>query len=153
MALVAEILGGIGIIVSILYLAYEVSQNTETQALTNHLTLASQIADLRHVIVQDAELIRIVQDGHRNFASLGEIDRARYNEIVSGWLDVWQNALQMAKAGQLDSQELDGWGRAICFAVSQDGGKHAWSSVRIYYEGDVDFVNSVDRCLDDQLSQ
>ena len=40
MALLAAVAGGIGIIISILYLAYEVSESTEEQALSHHLVPA-----------------------------------------------------------------------------------------------------------------
>ena len=54
-ALFAEVVGGIGIIVSILYLALEIDQNTESVRAANHLALIEQLGVVRSWSVQDGE--------------------------------------------------------------------------------------------------
>jgi len=68
MALIAEVLGGVGIIISILYLAYEVSQNSESVELSHHLTLSDQYLALRQSIAEERQSRQ--NNSERKFRSL-----------------------------------------------------------------------------------
>jgi len=80
MALLAEVVGGIGIIVSILYLVYEVSENTEGQALSHNLALSDQVLDLQHNLLQNSGLDAIV---HRGSDDLAQLD-CRIDVLLEG---------------------------------------------------------------------
>jgi len=68
MALIAEVLGGVGIIISILYLAYVVSQNSESVELSHHLTLSDQYLALRQSIAEERQSRQ--NNSERKFRSL-----------------------------------------------------------------------------------
>ena len=82
MALLAEVVGGIGIIVSILYLAYEVSENTEGQALSHHLMLSEQAQDLEGNLLQNNNLADIVRRGRDDLGQLDANERYQFEPRV-----------------------------------------------------------------------
>ena len=70
MAPIAEVLGGLGIIVSILYLAYEILQNSENPGLSHHSTLSAQALALRQSVMENDDLAQGITKGSSNFADL-----------------------------------------------------------------------------------
>ena len=62
-ALLAEILGGIGIIISVMYLGYQVSQNTTNIQAANALLISSETIASRQSLIDDAELSDLVLKG------------------------------------------------------------------------------------------
>ena len=92
MALIAEVLGGIGIIVSILYLAYEVSQNSENMGLSHHLTLSNQFLELRQSVMENDNLAKIIAEGNSGFATLEPFEQLQFESYLTSMWDIWENA-------------------------------------------------------------
>ena len=94
-ALVAEVLGGIGIIVSIIYLAVEVSQNSANTEVRNHLAIVDQIQELRTAVIESEEFADIRLRGDAGLANLDENERLRYRNWAFNSLDLWESTLIM----------------------------------------------------------
>jgi steroid delta-isomerase-like uncharacterized protein len=138
MALLAEVAGGIGIIVSILYLAYEVSENTEGLALSHHLVLSEQVQDLEDNLLQNSELADIVRRGSDDLGQLDAKERYQFERYLLAWWNIWENAQFMAETGRLDAETWDGWNTALCRTTSLPGFADAWKSdlTRDHFNGD-----------------
>ncbi|NIP50840.1 MAG: hypothetical protein GWN81_02385, partial [Phycisphaerae bacterium] len=76
-ALLAEIIGGAGIIVSILYLALEVSENTKNTQISNHLALIEQNSEFRYLRMASPDLVEIALQGSSNAGNLSAVDQRR----------------------------------------------------------------------------
>lgn len=146
MALLAEVIGGIGIIVSLLYLAWEVSQNTATQALANHLALSSQTADINMVILADAELSDIMGRGIAGLDPLDPKERARYIRTMNLWYDLWENVNIAGASGLLDDEVFANWSDAMCLSFRNPGSVQAWEDVRAFYRMNPGYVRAVEDC-------
>ena len=59
-ALLAEIVGGIGIVISVLYLAYEVSRNTTNIQAANALAISSETMGIRSQQVENNALNELI---------------------------------------------------------------------------------------------
>lgn len=127
MALIAEIVGGLGIIVSILYLGYEVSRNVERMEISHHLTLSDQAMSLRNSVLESGELADILVKGNADISTLEPYQRLQYRQYMSGWWDIWENASYMARIGQLDEGTWVAWNRAACLTTSTPGAKALWN--------------------------
>ena len=116
-ALVAEVLGGLGIIVSIIYLAVEVSQNSAKTEVTNHLAIVDQIQELRRAVFESEEFANIRLRGDAGLANLNENERIRYRNWAFNSLDLWESTLIMYRRGGT-SEEVwmvydSGWCRSL----------------------------------------
>ena len=61
LALLAEIVGGVGIVISVLYLAYEISQNTANIKATNAMSFSTAMNKRRFARVENGELDALIR--------------------------------------------------------------------------------------------
>jgi hypothetical protein len=116
-ALVAEVLGGLGIIISIIYLAIEVSQNSANTEVRNHLAIVDQTLKLRTAVVESEEFADILKRGDAGLLELNENERLRYSNWAYNSLDIWESTLIMYRRGGT-SEEVwtvysSGWCRSL----------------------------------------
>jgi hypothetical protein len=125
-ALLAEIIGGLGIIISILYLAFEVSENSDSQVVANHLALTARMNGLNRSVLANNELADLIAMSRSNISSLtpGEVEQVRaYTGIL---MQIWEDALGMYDLGDLPDEYWVGWNRALCRMVSEPGWAAIW---------------------------
>ena len=146
MALIAEVAGGIGIIVSILYLAYEVSQNSETMELNHHLRLSEQYLSLRQSIIEDGEIARIIVRGNADISSLEPAERLRFEDYLTSMWDIWENMMYMGVTGRIDEGTQANWDRAVCLRLASPGSATAWAD-GLYRQFGAQFRPVVNDCF------
>ena len=78
-----EFLGGIAVILSLVYLASHVRQNSNLQRATTTIATAQIQNSYTPLLVQDAEVSRIYWAGLTDYASLSEQDRGRFDPLMT----------------------------------------------------------------------
>ena len=146
MALIAEVLGGVGIIISILYLAYEVSQNSEGVGLSHHLTLSDQYLALRQSLSEDADLAKVMVKGNSDFSALEPFERMQFEAYLTSFWDIWENAQYIFLTGRIDQGTWTDWNRALCIRNASEGSATAWSN-GLYREFNPEFARLVNQCF------
>jgi hypothetical protein len=144
-ALFAEVVGGIGIIVSILYLALEINQNTESVRATNHLALIEQLGVVRSWSVQDAEFADITVRGNENFQSLNTTEKSRFADFHSQYFDVWELGFSMGQRGLVPIDIIDAFNDGYCRSMPSSGARSVWQSGIATYSAD--FSEYVEACF------
>ena len=77
-----EFIGGIGVIVSLIYLASQIRQNSKLlRSSTASSTTASQ-TDTGRLVVQDSDVARIYWDGMADRPSLSQADLRRFDALL-----------------------------------------------------------------------
>ena len=146
MALIAEILGGVGIIISILYLAYEVSQNSQSVELSHHLTLSDQYLALRQSLSEEADLAKIMVKGNSDFSALEPFEQLQFEAYLTSFWDIWENAQYMFVTGRIDQGTWTNWNRALCLRIASKGSAVAWSN-GLFREFGPEFTPIVNQCF------
>ena len=78
-----EFLGGIAVVVSLVYLAGQIRQNSKLlRASTASATHATE-ADFSSLVVQDSEVARIFREGMADRSSLSEDDMQRFDALLT----------------------------------------------------------------------
>jgi len=93
--LIAEILGGLGIIVSILYLAYEALQSSESMALSHHLNMPSEYMASKQSVITDSGTAKIVVEGNSDVSGLEPFKWLQFEDYVTSIRDIWENGAYM----------------------------------------------------------
>jgi hypothetical protein len=78
-----EFLGGIAVVVSLVYLAGQVRQNSNLLRASVTSTTAEMHMGQNEMVVQDAEVARIQAEGLSNSDSLSEIDQTRFSSMMA----------------------------------------------------------------------
>jgi hypothetical protein len=78
-----EFLGGIAVVISLVYLASQIRQNSKLlRASTASATLAAT-SDFTSLVVQDSEVARIFREGMADRSSLSEDDMQRFDALLT----------------------------------------------------------------------
>ena len=127
-ALIAEVLGGIGIIVSILYLGFEVSRNTKNTEIANHVALIEQIGSIRKLHMTDETMAALVLNGSTDFSSLSDVERDQFYWYTLHAFDQWETAMLINERDGLPSGTWEVWNYAWCAWLRKPGFKELWES-------------------------
>jgi hypothetical protein len=128
LALVAEIVGGIGIVISVLYLAYEISQNTANLKAANAMSFATEINARRFARVENGELDALIQKGQTELDSLTDEERSRFFSYVLVRFTLLDNFLYMDDSDLLPPEYADTILRGYCASLSSPGYRAIWAS-------------------------
>jgi len=125
-ALLAEIIGGLGIIISILYLAFEVSNSADSQTVANHFVLTGRLHELNGSILANNELADLIAMSRLDISSLtpGEVEQVR--AYTGNLLQIWEDAYSTYALGDLADEYWIIWNRALCNMASEPGFAAIW---------------------------
>jgi hypothetical protein len=150
---VGEFVGAIGVVVTLIYLAYQIRQNT-FQLKRSELTAkaaavnASNIAlrETRRTIFETAEMTEIFQQGNGNPEVLGEVPMLRYRLVMQNVTEVMVDIYTQTLVTTFSPETWDSQGVSLVERVlGTPGGQWFWENYRDNYPPN--FRNEVDRVL------
>ena len=140
---IGEIVGGIGVIATLIYLAIEIRENTRaTQGATENAILKDG-RELVTVSFGDKESADLFLRWSTDLSSLDDVERAMFSNRVAAYFLFWYNAFSQNRKG-LISPEL--WGtfeKDISGFFLSPGFHEVWTIIRNGFP--VDFQGYVDR--------
>jgi hypothetical protein len=145
LANLGQVIGAIAVVISLIYVALQIRQNTNAVRSATAQTVHEHFARWYHLVAADDELAKIVASGLRNYESLSEQERVRFIAAFMAFLSYSQNAFLKWREGLLASPLWLGWELVIMNLVCAPGGKAFWKE-RAYMFGD-----EFRRYIDDDL--
>lgn len=110
-----SVLANIGVIAGILFLGFELRQNTLISRGAAVQSIAEQVIDWQTAVASDDDWIRIVAflEVGGTYAELSAEDRIRYRFVVTPTVRIMENRFRQVELGIIDPSELDvGGGKA-----------------------------------------
>ncbi len=110
-----SVLANIGVIAGILFLGFEIRQNTLISRGAAVQSISEQINDWQIEMASNEEWIRVQTflNNGGTYAELSEEDRTRYLYVASPVIRVMENRYRQVQLGIIDSSELEvGGGKA-----------------------------------------
>lgn len=146
-ALIAEVLGGLGIIISLIYLGFEVSRNSASTEVSNHLEIVSQTQELRMAVVESADFADIRLRGDADLTNLNDNERLRYFNWAFNSLDLWESTFIMHKRGGTSDETWSIYDAGWCLSLQERAGmQEVFLTLQSTSFGD-DFAAHVRSCL------
>lgn len=94
---IAELVGALGVIVSLIYLAKQIKGNSDTIDQNTRAVLSStetssndQVIEIMKTQIQDPQFAEVAHKGHADLASLDRIERARYSLLLLSMFETHQ---------------------------------------------------------------
>ena len=87
-----SIIGAMAVVISLFYVAYQIRQNTNTVRSATAQAVHENYASWYHLLAGDSELSQITVNGLRDYASLSEMEKARFVATFMAFLSYSQNA-------------------------------------------------------------
>ena len=107
-ALFAEIVGAIGVVISLIYVGIGVRQNTEAVRVANHQALVAMDME-KNAWFRNADFAAtyvLAQDG---IEKLSPVQLRQYSTFVADTLNAWEFAYITHKNGAMDENIWKGW--------------------------------------------
>lgn len=88
---IGEIIGGIAVVVSLVYLAIQMKQNTMSVRSATYQAIVASAAACNVTLTQSKDLARIFRIGSDDPSALDEDERVQYWFLCSQFLDIYEN--------------------------------------------------------------
>jgi hypothetical protein len=130
-----EVLGAIAVVVSLVYLAFQIRQNTrqidENTKAAQAAAFDSSIAHTfkaRQAIVENSDVARIYLEGSNDPDSLSDEDRVRYRLIMHNTLWSLWNMQSQSRVGDLASETWNAQLATLKRIISTEGFRWFWGN-------------------------
>lgn len=135
-AALGEIIGALGVVASLVYLATQIrNQNLESR-LAAITTVTTQWNSYIGAMAENGELARIWVRGLQDFGALDEIERVRLSTHLNRILRAAEGMHRQYRAGKIDDELWQGISNALVDFVGYPGVKTWWPTRRHWYTAD-----------------
>ena len=140
-----ELIGGIAIIVSLIYVGLQIKQNTDTLKLSTIHNTSEDLADLYLVPAENSEFADIFFRGLQDIHALEGVDRLRFYGFLHKFFRTYENVHYQFTRGALEAEPFKGITKQFIFVTSTPGGQVYWPERKSWYNKE--FQAYVDREL------
>ena len=131
-----EAAGGIAVIITLIYLAIQVRQNTSIVKSTNYLNLSGEVTDFAKMIAESAEMNDLYMKGCEDFNTLPVAEKSRFNMIMSTLIQPYQSMYQMKRRGHIDKELMLLSFDILSSLLKQPGVRQWWEENKHWWESD-----------------
>jgi hypothetical protein len=123
---IAELLGAMGVIASLIYLAFQIRQNTQSSKAATFQSVTSDALQYALTISDNEELTRILRLGSETQDRLPEDDYRRFQQLVRVYLRFHDNIFYQYRIGTLDEGQWSGYRHSLRLVLSSPGIRSWW---------------------------
>lgn len=117
-ALIAEVIGGFAVILSVVYLGFEVRQNTSAMKSLTHQQMFETTSSLNQSIANDAQLAELLAQSNTNYAGLSDGERNQLMFLWINWFNMWHSGYLNWKAGFFEEEAWVLWDHGMTKMLS-----------------------------------
>lgn len=114
-----EIVGIVAVVVSLLFLAYEIRQNTDTAAAQAMFDLNEAARETQFLEATDPGLVPLIIKAEKDFDALSEEEQYRYRRWVFAYLNLFESAWNHHHRGVTSDADMEAWKTAYCNYMSR----------------------------------
>jgi hypothetical protein len=131
---IAVIVQGFLFIVSIALVWYQLRDNASQIRASNTQKLVELSIPFYLQLAQDRALTELWQRGMQNLDDLDEIDRTRYNSLLTWWLMLHENIYHQWRKQLIDEDTYNSWTRDLEYYVRRMKLDSHWPQLNSYFE-------------------
>jgi hypothetical protein len=124
------VVGGVAVVLSLLYLAYQISQSTKTAKAASRQAILDTYTDATWKLGKYPHLQRVTVLGLNSFEALSEDDKTTFDVVMAKFGGNVYNALLLRRAGLLDEETLETIGGRYVSSIAAPGGNQWWQDQR-----------------------
>ena len=147
LGLFAEITGAAGIIISMLYLGYQVSQNTANIQAANALAISSELSAHRAVHIENRDAHDLIYKAWTDYDSLDDSEKTRFTAYALNRISIWENLVLMDNEGLLPEGFAEPAEASICALMNLPAFRSVWKEWAVEYSS-AQLTKRVDACLE-----
>ena len=125
-----QILGGIGVIASMIYVAIQIRNNGRATRAATFQQLSSSMANGWLTMASNPEMVSLMLRGSDDFDSLNRVEKARMRFFIMGYARNFENAFFQHEIGTLKNKDWVGISADIHILFSMPGATKIWKLVK-----------------------
>jgi hypothetical protein len=133
---VAEAVGAAGVLVTLLYLALQIRQNTKVVGTSNYAQFAMRSDEFARQLAENADLNEIYLRGIEDFEGLTDEEQMRFHMAVSSLVQSYQMMFQLHRRGVLDPELYSTYAETSRQLFTLPGIQQWWAKNRHWYTHD-----------------
>ena len=137
-----NVIAAVGAILTLVFVGYQVNQNTRVLKNQANLDLLMASFSLRATITENKEVATLIFKATNDYATLEEIEQVQYQAYVSRTFDIWEHAFQLNASGLIDQSTWQAWNGAYLPTLKYDGPREYWRRYQIDFSPE--FRNYID---------
>ena len=142
---IGDFVGGVAVIVTLIYLAMQIRQNTAALHAASRQEIASGFRDLNRFFL-DPEVLEAYSKGLRKYPDMPFKQLGRFTTIITDHALFLQGALALYESGQLEKETFEAYLKFFACHIVTPGGAAWWEGIgRPFFVGGM--VGVVDRRL------
>ena len=103
-----DFLGGIGVIISLVYLAFQIRRNTLSLQAATIQSASQASSEIMELMARDPDLLSLFHSGSHDFVALSQQDRIRFATLMGSMLYRFENLVAQTQSGLLPAQSWEG---------------------------------------------
>jgi hypothetical protein len=123
---IGEIVGAVAVVLSLIFLATQIRQNTRSSRTASYQAAVTSISDLTREIGADPELSRIIATGGADLSALAPIERLQFNYFALSVIRNFENIHYQYINGAIDEDTWSGWAARIKSSFASPGAQAWW---------------------------
>ena len=126
MSQLGEFVGGFGVIFTLVYLAMQVRNNTNSQRADMTARILERLSAQQHTFGFDAEANKFFMQCASDPTNLSIEDRSRFQWVMTEFLSSMEFLMQQYEVGNVEEQVWTRWAQTLDFWLSFPGVKAYW---------------------------
>ena len=135
-ALMAEIVGGVGIVLSLVFVGFQIKGNSDLLAAQAVFDLRESNSLMARDLVTNTELSEMAYRGYNDYESLAGVERWRFDFWVIEVLTHRMTAWKYGQEGLLDPEEIETWQNSTCLYLANPGVRKVWEQDETWFRAD-----------------
>ena len=144
---VADLLASIGVIVSLVYVAIQIKQNSKVTSTANYQHIMDYQGTVLTSIIENPEVANIYNRGLKSFSDLSEDEKSQFHMMMSMMLTGAQMNYQLFNRGLMEEEIYAGQADSYLNFLENPGVLEWWQSAKQWFHKD--YV----RHLDEQVQR
>jgi hypothetical protein len=143
----AEIIGGLAVVISLVYLALQVRQNTYSLRTENYARALDRVAAIQAQLGQNSDLSRMLTKGTISSANLTSAERIQFSWCLYEIFGSFEFMFHAAETRALPDEVWERWSLAVAWWLVYPGVQEWWHARPIPFSSS--FVSYVEKTLQD----
>ena len=125
---IAELLGALGVIVSLIYLAAQIRQNTRSACSASFQAAAAEAGQIYRVIAENSEAARVFRIGMQEPTKLDSDEMVRFVSLLASMFRGYENMFVQYQNRKVDEASWAAWRTSMVTALESPGGSCFWKA-------------------------
>jgi hypothetical protein len=130
---ISELVGAIGVIATLGYLAFQIRQNSHTVKTATAQSVMAAVNETLQTGAASPQAARMLMLGQTDFEALSDDEKMQFAVWLLSWFRIMDQAYQVHRLGTIDPGVWDGYFKHLQGTLQADSVRRWWSNRRMIF--------------------